>query len=159
MAAWVNIHEFHDQAAAIAPALPFFFGPGEKAKHIAELEDPQMEWNHHTTHMLAHFFCSAAALWLTSKVVPGIRLRGLFSTLLATFGIGLANATLWPLLFFLTLPINILTLGLFTFVVNGATLKICAALLPGFQIKSWWSAIFGWIVLSVLATGLHLVLA
>jgi putative membrane protein len=61
-------------------------------------------------------------------------------------------------LIFLTLPINILTLGLFTFVVNGMVLKICAAILPGFQVKSWFAAIIGSIILSVIGTAMHFLL-
>ena len=69
--------------------------------------------------------------------------------------IGIANVIVWPILIFLTFPINILTLGLFTFVVNGAVLKICAALLDGFDIDGWWPAILGSIVLSLINTFLH----
>jgi putative membrane protein len=55
----------------------------------------------------------------------------------------------------LTLPINILTLGLFTFVVNSAVLKICAYFLTGFEINGWWPAILGAIVVSLLSSALH----
>jgi putative membrane protein len=92
---------------------------------------------------------------LTAYLVRGFKVTGFWSALLAAFVIGLANVVLWPLFIFLTLPINILTFGLFTFVVNGAVLKLCAALLPGFEIKTWGAAIFGAIVLSVCSTGLH----
>jgi putative membrane protein len=94
-------------------------------------------------------------LMVTAFIIPGFRVANFSSALLAAFVIGLANIVIWPVLFFLTLPINILTLGLFTFVVNGAVLKICAAILPGFKIDGWFSAIIGAIVLSLVSTFLH----
>jgi putative membrane protein len=107
---------------------------------------------------LLHWLVSGVAVLATSKLIPGFKVSGFLSACLAALGIGLANAILWPILFFLTLPINILTLGLFTFIVNGAVLKIAAAVLPGFEIKSWLSAIFGSIVLSIVSILLHYLL-
>jgi len=80
--------------------------------------------------------------------MPGIETKGFFAALIAAVVIAAANVVLWPILFFLTLPINVLTLGLFTFVINGMILKFTAAILPGFSVDSWMSAIFGAIVLS-----------
>ncbi len=104
---------------------------------------------------LIHWALSALAVMLTSKIIAGFKINGFFAALLAAAVIGLANIVVWPVLMFLTLPINILTLGLFTFVVNGAVLKICAALLPGFEIDGWLSAIFGAICLSLINMALH----
>jgi putative membrane protein len=109
-------------------------------------------------HFLLHWLVSGFAVLLTSKLIPGFEIEGFFSACIAALFIGLANAVIWPILFFLTLPINILTLGLFTFVINGAVLKICAALLPGFAIQSWLAAIFGSIVLSLISLVLHFLL-
>lgn len=92
---------------------------------------------------------------LTAYLVRGFRVKSFGSALITAIVIGLANVIIWPLLIFLTLPINILTLGLFTFVVNGAVLRICAAILPGFAIETWGAAIFGSIVLSITGTLLH----
>ncbi|MBS1961964.1 MAG: phage holin family protein [Bdellovibrionales bacterium] len=105
--------------------------------------------------MLVHWVVSAVSLLLTSKVMPGFKVEGFGAALWAAVVIGVANVLVWPILIFLTLPINILTLGLFTFVVNGAVLKICAALIKGFDIKGWMSAIFGAILLSLIGTVLH----
>lgn len=104
---------------------------------------------------LFHWIVSALALMFTAYIVRGFEVKSFFAALLASVVIGLANIVIWPVLIFLTLPINILTLGLFTFVVNGMVLKICAAVLPGFQIKSWFAAIIGSIILSVISTGMH----
>jgi len=105
-----------------------------------------------------YFIVSAIGLLLTSKIIANFRLSGFFSAFAAAVFIAFANNYVWPVLIFLTLPINILTLGLFTFVVNGAILKICAALLPGFEIKGWLAAIFGSIVLSLVNVVLHFIL-
>ena len=104
---------------------------------------------------LVHWVVSAAALLVTAKLIPGFRLKGFGSALWAAVVIGIANAVIWPILIFLTLPINILTLGLFTFVVNAMVLKLCAAFLDGFEIKSWTAAILGAVVLAITGTVLH----
>lgn len=104
---------------------------------------------------LLHWVVSAFALMVTAYLVPGIKVKSFISAVIASIVIGLANAVIWPILIFLTLPINILTLGLFTFVVNGAVLKLSTSRLWGFQINSWASAIFGAIILSLVSAGLH----
>lgn len=110
-------------------------------------------------HDLLHWAVSALALLATAYLVRGFKVSSFVAALWTAAIIGLANMVIWPILFFLTLPLNILTLGLFTFVVNGMVLKICAAVIPGFEIKSWGSAIFGAIVLSLTGAALHYVLA
>jgi putative membrane protein len=102
--------------------------------------------------ILVQWFVAAIALLLTGAMIPGFRLRGAGAAFVAAFVIGLANVLIRPLLLFLTLPLNLLTFGLFTWVVNAIVLKICAALTPGFEIRSWWSAIFGAISLSLITT-------
>ncbi len=104
---------------------------------------------------LVHWVISAAALLLTAYLVRGFKVKNFSSAMLASVVIGCANVLIWPILMFLTFPLNILTLGLFTFVVNGMVLRICAALLPGFEINSWMAAVFGAVVLSLVGTGLH----
>lgn len=99
--------------------------------------------------LIIYWSVSALAVLITSWIMPGIRASGFFAALLAAVVIAACNYVVWPLLFVLTLPINILTLGLFTFVINGAILKISAAILPGFEVRSWWSAILGSILLSI----------
>jgi putative membrane protein len=85
----------------------------------------------------------------TAYVVPGFKVRGFGSAMIAAVAVGIANATIYWFLLFLTLPLNILTLGLFTFVVNGMVIKICAALVGGFEVDSWFAAIIGAILLTV----------
>ena len=104
---------------------------------------------------LIHWIVSAVALLITAKIIPGFRLSGFWAAMIAAVVIGIANTVIWPILMFLSLPINVLTLGLFTFVVNGAVLKICAGILKGFEITSWWGAIFGAIILSIISYLMH----
>ena len=89
------------------------------------------------------------ALLVTAKIVPGIVVRSFSSSLIAVAVVGLFNAILRPLLLFLTLPLNILTLGLFTFVVNAIILRLAAGLLKGFDISGWIPAIAGAVILTL----------
>lgn len=117
------------------------------------MESPQS-----LSYFILHWLVSALALLITCKLMPGWRVKGFGAALIAAAVIGVADAVIWPVLIVLTLPINILTLGLFTFVVNGAVLKICAWLLDGFDISGWFSAIFGALLLSLVSTVFHYVL-
>lgn len=99
--------------------------------------------------VLTTWFLSSCALLITSKIVSGFSVRSFGSAFLASAMIGLLNVTLRPVLFILTLPITLLTLGLFTFVVNAVVLKAAAKILKGFDIVGWMPAILGGIVLSV----------
>jgi putative membrane protein len=99
---------------------------------------------------LATWVISAVGLWLTAKVMPGIEVKSFGVAFIAAAVIAATNVFIRPILFFLTLPINILTLGLFTFVVNGMVLKITAYFISDFIITSWFSAIIGAIVLAVI---------
>ena len=104
---------------------------------------------------LLKWLVSALSVIITSKVIPGFEVDSFFTAMIAAVVIGLANAIIWPILFIFTLPINIVTLGLFTFVINGAVLKIAAAFLPGFTIVTWGAAILASIVLSLVSMALH----
>lgn len=107
---------------------------------------------------LLHWVVSALALWITASIIPGIRLKSFSSALTTTVFIGIASFLVRPALLFLAFPINILTLGLFTFVVDGAILKLCASFLKNFKIASWTSAIMGAVLLSITRVLLHLII-
>lgn len=102
-----------------------------------------------------HWVVSALALFLTSKLVPGFRLKNFKAALIAALAIVLADYTVYWLILFLTLPLVILTFGLFLFVINAIILKICASLLRDFEITNWGSAIVGALVVMVLGNLLH----
>ncbi|MFL5783180.1 MAG: phage holin family protein [Bacteriovoracaceae bacterium] len=100
--------------------------------------------------LILNWLLSATALFLTSKIVDDFRLKSYGSALLATVVVGFLNWTVRPILLLFTLPINILTLGLFTFVVNAIVLKVAAKLMRDFDIVGWMPAIIGAVVLSLL---------
>ena len=102
---------------------------------------------------IAQWLVSGLALALTAAVVPGFRLRGFGTALIASLVLGLLNFLVRPVLIFLTIPLTILTLGLFIWVVDAIVLRICAAFLDDFEISNWLSAILGAFVLA-LANGL-----
>lgn len=92
---------------------------------------------------------SALALLVTSRLVKGFEITGFKGALWAAMVVGLLNVLIRPLLFILTLPVNIITLGLFTFVLNAAVLRMSAGLLRDFKIDGWLPAILGAVVLAV----------
>jgi putative membrane protein len=91
-------------------------------------------------------------LFLADRLVPGVWIEGTVNFVLAALLLGLVNAFVRPLLFVLTLPFTILTLGLFIFVMNAALLGLVAAMLDNFQVAGFWSALFGAIVVSITST-------
>ena len=94
---------------------------------------------------------TAVSLLITAHLVPGIVLQTITAAAIAAFILGLVNAIVRPIMVLLTLPLTILTLGLFLFVVNALSLYIVAALTPGFEIKSFLAALIGSIVLSIVS--------
>ena len=105
--------------------------------------------------IIANWVLSALALFLVSRIIPGIRLQDFWSALIAVVIIGLVNALIKPILLLLTLPITILTLGLFTLVINACMLLLASGLTPGFKVDGFGSALIGSILLSVISTLLH----
>ncbi len=88
---------------------------------------------------------------LTSYLVEGIYVRSFFSALVAAAVLGILNALFRPVLIIITLPINILTLGLFTFVINALLLKMVSGIVPGFYVYGFWSAVFGSLIISLVS--------
>jgi putative membrane protein len=87
--------------------------------------------------MLLSWFSTAAALLLGAWLLPGgVYVDGILSALLAAAVLGFVNMTVKPILFILTLPITLLTLGLFTFVINAMMLGLVSWILPGFEVRS-----------------------
>jgi putative membrane protein len=94
---------------------------------------------------------TALGLWLASRLVPGFRIEGTGTLILAAFLLGIVNAVVRPLILILTLPLTLLTLGLFLFVVNAAMVGLVAALLDGFTISGFFSALLGSLIVSFTA--------
>jgi len=91
-------------------------------------------------------------LLLASAIIPGVAIVGTGSVILAAILLGLVNGFVRPIAFLLTLPITILTLGLFLFVLNAAMFGLVAAMLDNFIVAGFWSAIFGSLVVSITST-------
>lgn len=89
------------------------------------------------------------AIMLLAYVVPGISVRSFYAALIAALILGLVNAVIRPLLIILTLPVNILTLGLFTLVINALMLWFVASIVKGFDIRSFTAAFLGALILWV----------
>lgn len=89
-----------------------------------------------------------AAIMAASYLIDGIRVSGFFSAFCAAAVLGILNALFRPILFILTLPINIMTFGLFTFVINALLLKMASGVIPGFDVHGFWSAVFAALIIS-----------
>ena len=100
---------------------------------------------------LVHWLTTGLALWVSAFIVPGVSIETPAALLVAAFVLGFINAILKPILVILTLPITILTLGLFYFVVNGAAYALTAYLVPGFKVESVGAAILGALVVSLVS--------
>jgi len=91
----------------------------------------------------------ALGLWLASALVPGIQVEDGWTLIGAALLLGIVNALVRPLIVILTLPITILTLGLFLLVINAAMLGLVASFFEGFVISSFWSALLGAMIVSL----------
>ena len=100
---------------------------------------------------LIHTVVLAVAIWVTAQVVPGIVIASWTALAVAALVLGVVNAIVRPILVILTLPITVITLGLFYLVINGAAFGLAAAVVPGFQIASWTAAILGALLTSVIS--------
>ena len=111
--------------------------------------------------LILRFLLSAAALGLTTRLVHGLHADGLGPLLVASLILGVLNAVIRPVLLLLTLPFNILTLGLFTFVVNASMIGVTSYLVKefhingGFHVDGVWPALIGAVVLSIVSGTLN----
>ncbi|HEX2929520.1 MAG TPA: phage holin family protein [Candidatus Binatia bacterium] len=109
--------------------------------------------------LLIHWAISAVSLMIVAYIFPGIQLSGLAAALIAPIVIGLINATIGLILKIVTLPLTLLTLGIFWLIINALMLQLAAAIVPGFFVAGFWSAFFGAIVLSIVSMFLRSLLA
>ena len=96
------------------------------------------------------------ALVIAGSLINGITIGSLGIGIIAAGLFGVVNAVIRPVVLILTLPINLLTLGLFTLVVNAAMLMLVSAVVPGFVIESFRSAFFGALVISLISWGVNI---
>jgi putative membrane protein len=91
-------------------------------------------------------------LFLASVLVPGVSISGAWTFIFAAVLLGVVNAVVRPIAFVLTLPLTLVTLGLFLFVLNAAMFALVAAMLDNFIVSGFWSALFGAIIVSITST-------
>lgn len=101
---------------------------------------------------------NALALLGVAYFLPGIRVDGLISALIAALLLGLVNTFLRPLLILLTLPVTVLTLGLFIIVINGLLFWFAGSVLAGFEVEGFWTGVLGALLYSVFSFALSLFL-
>ena len=102
--------------------------------------------------ILMQWIVNALFLYVLSFLFRGVIIDGAMAAMVAAIVLGLINATLKPVLQFISLPITFLTLGIFYLVINAFMLMLVSALVPGFGISGFWTAFFAAIVLSLLNT-------
>jgi putative membrane protein len=91
------------------------------------------------------------AIIVTSYLIDGIQVSGFLSAFYAAAILGILNAFFRPILLILTLPVNILSLGLFTFVINAIVLMMVSGVISGFEVDGFWSAVFGSLLISLVS--------
>ncbi len=94
------------------------------------------------------------AIVICAYLIDGIQVSGFLSAIVAGAFLGILNALLRPLLLIITLPINVLTLGLFTFVINAVLLLMVSGVVTGLEIKSFWSALGGALIIALISWAL-----
>lgn len=98
---------------------------------------------------LVRLLITALGLWVADQLLPGIAFAGTSALIVSALVLGVVNALIRPIIFILTFPLTLLTLGLFILVVNGISLGLVAWLVPGFHIAGLWSATWGAIIVSL----------
>jgi len=102
--------------------------------------------------LLIGWLISAVAIMVTAYILPGVMLDGVVAALVLAVVLGAINTFLKPLIFFFTLPINILTLGLFSLVINAAVVMLADVVVPGFSVANFWWALLFALVLSIVSS-------
>lgn len=101
--------------------------------------------------LLIRWLILTTAIIFASYMLDGIEVKGFFSAFFAAAALGILNAFIRPILLVLTLPINILTFGLLTFLINALLLKMASGIIPGFEVHGFWTAIFGSLIISIIS--------
>ncbi|HEY4520422.1 MAG TPA: phage holin family protein [Candidatus Paceibacterota bacterium] len=98
--------------------------------------------------LIVIIFIRAVLILVIATLLPGVAITGLFSAILVAIVLSILNAFLKPLLVILTLPVNILTLGLFMFIINAVLVMLASTIVPGFRVDSFWWALGFSLILS-----------
>lgn len=99
-----------------------------------------------------HWFVSALAIIISAYLLPGVRVDGFISALVLAVALGVINAFVRPVLILITLPLTVMTFGLFLLVINTLLIMGAAAVVPGFSVANFWWALFFGIVLALVSS-------
>lgn len=102
--------------------------------------------------LLLIWLCNALALLAVAYLLPGVHVDGFSAALIAALVLGLINTLIRPLLILLTLPVTVLTLGLFILVINGLLFWFAGSVLKGFEVGGFWVAVIGALLYSILSS-------
>ncbi len=102
--------------------------------------------------IIIRWVINALALMFVAYILPNIDISGFYIALITALILGLINAFIRPFLLLITLPINILTLGLFTFVINALLFWFVASFIEGFNVAGFWAAFFGALIFSIISS-------
>ncbi|MEJ2717938.1 MAG: phage holin family protein [Deltaproteobacteria bacterium] len=91
------------------------------------------------------------AILIAAYLIPGVRVRSAGTAIFAAAILGIINAILRPVLVFVTFPITIITFGLFLFVINALMFMLAGAIVPGFEVRSFWDALLGSLIVTVVS--------
>ena len=105
--------------------------------------------------LLLSLLITSLSILLVGEIIPGIEVINFSNAVIAAIVLGIINITLKPVLFILTLPINILTLGLFSFLLNAFFFYFVSELVSGFSVDGFWAAIFGSVIVSLISSAFN----
>ncbi len=106
--------------------------------------------------ILIRFIITGVAVFLAAHIIPGIELDTVGAGIAAAIILALLNALVRPLLYLFTLPLIVLSLGLFMVVINAVLLQFASALVKGFHVTGFWASLWGAVLISVVSTILNL---
>ena len=99
---------------------------------------------------IIHFLVSALAIIIASYLLPGAHVSGITAAFVLAVVLGAINLTIRPVILLLTLPLTIITLGLFALILNGLLIMLASSIVPGFSVDSfWWAFLFGIVLATV----------
>jgi putative membrane protein len=106
---------------------------------------------------LIHLFLSTVAVFVSAYVIPTVSVANVWTAFVVAIVLGILNMFLRPILIFLTLPISVVTLGLFVLVINTVMIMIAAAIVPGFDVGSFWAAFLFGVVLFLVSSFMQMI--
>jgi putative membrane protein len=110
-----------------------------------------LRMHHHMATFFLHWGITALSLWAASRIFDGIKFADTASLVVSALLLGFANAIVRPILIFMTLPLTLLSFGLFLLVINALMIMMVSALVKGFSVSSFWTAFFASIFIALLS--------